>query len=235
MVHLLLRAPSPKVKPTNSKTRSKATPPVYQLWLRLRASSGVLPRGMGLGLMVRLRPGRLRLTTTTVNPRLLAATAVLRLMPPRQSVPLRRPSTVVTHHLTHHHLPSRHRSQVLPQASQVGLAMDRVALHHPSQVLPLVSQAVAMERLALHRPSQARRHLSLAVAMGLPKVRLVVTGLHRDLHLLMEVSLTVLVDLVVLFLLVHLFSGFQARSPMAHYLARLVRLRSRMVVVGGKV
>jgi hypothetical protein len=129
--------------------------------------------------------------------------------------------------------------------------MERVALRRPSQVLPQASRVVlAMERVALYHPSQARDRPSLAVATDLPQARLVDTDPHKGLLLLMEAplaSLTVLVDLAVLLLLVHLLSGSQVRIPMAHHLAAgrssLVRLelgrRSRMVVVvavvvGGK-
>ena len=259
VAHLLLKALSPKARPTNSNRRFKATPPAYQLWRRLRASSA---RGKDLvGLMVLLRPARPRLTTTTLHPRLLAVIAGLHLMAPLQAHPLRRPTNtaVVTHHPTHHHLPSRRRSRVLLQDSQAAMAMaipmERVALHRPSQVLPQASQVVldmeqvAMERVALHHPSQARARPSLAVAMDLPQVRLVDTDLHKGLLLLMEAalaSLTLLVDLAVTLLLVHRRSGSQVRSPMAHHLAAgrssLVRLevgrRSRMVVavvvVGGE-
>lgn len=185
--------------------------------------------------------------------------AALRLMAPQLALPhLQRPSnTVVTHHPMQHLLPSRRRSRVLPQVSQVVMAMamdmERVALHRPSQVPPQASRVVlAMERVALHHPSRARPRPSLAVVTDLLQVRLQVrmvdTDLHKGLLLLMEAplaSLTVLVDLAVMLLLVHLRSGSQVRIPMVHHhlagRSSLVRLevdrRSRMaavVVVGGK-
>jgi len=209
--------------------------------------------------MAHLRQARLRRTITTLHPRLLAVIAGLRLMAPLQALRLRHPNyTVVTHHPTHHHLPSRRLSRVLLQVSQADMAMERVAmervamerlaLHRPSQVPPQASQvALAMEPVALHHPSQARARPSLAVATDLPQDRLGDTDPHKGLLLLMEAALaflTVLVDLAVILLLVHLRSGSQVRNPTAHHLAgrsSLVRLevgrRSLMVVVvavGGK-